>query len=65
MPQASSEFQPVVVGRAVLTSLHRSEVMVKRWGAPIGNQYYRSIMPEFPISLCANCNKVSCYAVGC
>ena len=33
--------------------------MVKEWGAPIGNQYYRSLMPDFPISLCGSCNKVS------
>ena len=49
----------VEVGRLVLTRLHRSEVMVKEWGAPIGNQYYRSLMPDFPISLCGSCNKVS------
>ena len=49
----------MVVGRAVLTRLHRSEVVVKRWGVPIGNQYYRSVMPDFPISLCGTCNKVS------
>ena len=54
-----SEFQPVEVGRSALTRLHRSEVMVKEWGAPIGNQYYRSVMPDFPISLCGSCDKVS------
>ncbi|CAI8031942.1 Intraflagellar transport protein 122 homolog [Geodia barretti] len=58
--EGGSEFQPVEVGRSVLTRLHRSEVMVKEWGAPIGNQYYRSVMPDFPISLCGSCNKVSC-----
>jgi intraflagellar transport protein 122 len=56
--EESGEFHPVVVGRAVLTRLHRSEVVVKRWGAPIGNQYYRSVMPDFPISLCGTCNKM-------
>jgi len=56
--QASTEFQPAVVGREVLSRLHRTEVVVKKWGAPIGNQYYRSLMPDFPISLCSNCNKV-------
>ena len=54
-----AEFSPVKVSRLVLTRLHRSEVMVKEWGAPIGNQYYRSLMPDFPISLCGSCNKVS------
>lgn len=57
--QASCEFVPVVASRSVLTRLHRSEVLVKQWGPPIGNQYYRSIMPDFPISICGNCNKVS------
>ena len=59
MMQGSSEFCPVEVGHSVLARLHRSEVIVKKWGAPIGNQYYRSVMPDFPISLCGSCNKVS------
>ncbi|CAI8057296.1 Intraflagellar transport protein 122 homolog [Geodia barretti] len=58
--EGGSEFCPVEVGRSALTGLHRSEVMVKEWGTPIGNQYYRSVMPDFPISLCGSCNKVSC-----
>ena len=41
--------------------LHRSEVTVKKWPAPIGNQYYHSVMTDFPISQCNNCNKVSSY----
>ena len=64
LAQGGNEFQPVEVGRSVLTRLHRSEVMVKEWGAPIGNQYYRSVMPDFPISLCGSCNKVSCGSMG-
>ena len=52
------------VSQSVLTRLHRSETIVKQWGAPIGNQYYRSVMPDFPISLCGNCNKVSSTSIS-
>ena len=58
-PSTSGELCPVVVGGSVLAGLHTAEVIVKQWGAPIGNQYYRSVMTDFPISLCVNCNKVS------
>ena len=50
-----------MVGRAMLESLHRSEVIVKKWGPPIGNQYYRSFMPDVSITLCSNCNKVGSF----
>ena len=65
LQSGGAEFSPVKVSRLVLTRLHRSEVMVKEWGAPIGNQYYRSLMPDFPISLCGSCNKVSYYSSPC
>ena len=54
----SEDLCPVVVGGSVLAGLHRAEVIVKQWGVPIGNQYYRSVMTDFPILLCVNCNKV-------
>ena len=56
--QDTGDFVPVVVNRDILESLHRTEVHVKQWGAPIGNQYYKSIMPDVSLTLCANCNKV-------
>ena len=59
-----SEFSPVVVGRKVLENLHRTEVLVKKWGPPIGNQYYRSILPDVSITICSNCNKVGHYWLG-
>ena len=49
---------PVVCGRRVLGSLHRLEVIVKEWGPPIGNQYFKSIMPDVNITVCPHCNKV-------
>ena len=45
MSLKQGELCPVEVGRSVLTGLHRAEVIIKQWGAPIGNQYY-------PVSLC-------------
>ena len=58
--QGSSAFVPVVLGRSALEGLHRSEVFVKCWGAPLGNHYFKSIMPDVQLTLCSNCNKVSC-----
>ena len=48
----------MVVGRSVLEFMHRMEVIVKKWGPPLGNQYYRSLIPDVSITLCSNCNKV-------
>ena len=45
-------------GRKVLESLHRMEVIVKRWGPPIGNQYFKSVMPDINLTVCPSCNKV-------
>ena len=56
--QGGGDFDPVVVGRSVLESPHHSEVLVKQLGAPLGNRYYRFIIPDFPITICSSCNKV-------
>ena len=55
----SDKFVPVVYSRSHLVALHRMEVIIKRWGPPVGNQYYKSIMPDMHITLCPGCNKVS------
>lgn len=55
----NGEFVPVVVDRETLQAMHRTEVIVKKWGAPIGNQYYQSIIPDIGIAICRNCNQVS------
>jgi hypothetical protein len=60
LTQGASEFTPVVVGRnLVLEGLHHTEVLVKKWSPPIGNQYYRSILPDVSITICSTCNKAS------
>jgi hypothetical protein len=41
----------VVVSRKVLEGLHHTEVLVKKWSPPIGNQYYRSILPDVSITI--------------
>lgn len=56
--QSTDDFVPVVCGRRVLESLHRLEVIVKKWGPPIGNQYFKSIMPDVNVTVCPSCNKV-------
>jgi len=54
----------VVVGRSTLEGLHRLEVIVKQWGPPIGNQYFKSILTDVSITLCSSCNKVSVSFTG-
>ena len=48
----------MVVDRETLQAMHRTEVIVKKWGAPIGNQYYQSLIPDISIAICRNCNQV-------
>lgn len=56
------EFVPVVCGRQVLESLHRMEVIIKKWGPPIGNQYFKSVIPDVNLTVCRSCNKVTVLA---
>jgi hypothetical protein len=30
-----------------------------KWPPPLGNQYYRNLLPDVPIANCPTCNKVS------
>ena len=55
---SNGEFVPVVVDRETLQAMHRTEVIVKKWGAPIGNQYYQSLIPDISIAICRNCSQV-------
>ncbi|NWU42672.1 IF122 protein, partial [Hylia prasina] len=53
--QGGSEFVPVVVTRAVLRSLSRRDVLIKRWPRPLRWQYYRSLLPDASITMCPSC----------
>ncbi|KFU93950.1 Intraflagellar transport protein 122, partial [Chaetura pelagica] len=53
--QGGSGFVPVVVSRAVLQSMSRRDVLVKRWPRPLRWQYYRSLLPEASITMCPSC----------
>ncbi|XP_053845454.1 intraflagellar transport protein 122 homolog isoform X1 [Vidua macroura] len=53
--QGGSAFVPVVVSRAVLRSLSRRDVLVKRWPRPLRWQYYRSLLPDASITMCPSC----------
>ncbi|XP_010017856.1 PREDICTED: intraflagellar transport protein 122 homolog, partial [Nestor notabilis] len=53
--QGSSEFVPVVVNRAVLQSMSRRDVLIKRWPKPLQWQYYRSLLPDASITMCPSC----------
>ncbi|MFT7804423.1 intraflagellar transport protein 122 homolog [Arapaima gigas] len=53
--QGGSEFVPVVVSRAVLRSMSRRDVLIKRWPKPLSWQYYRSLLPDVSITMCPSC----------
>ncbi|XP_054035805.1 intraflagellar transport protein 122 homolog [Dryobates pubescens] len=53
--QGGSEFVPVVVSRAVLQSMSRRDVLIKRWPQPLRWQYYRSLLPDASITMCPSC----------
>ncbi|NXA54732.1 IF122 protein, partial [Nothocercus julius] len=53
--QGGSEFIPVVVNRAVLRSMSRRDVLIKRWPKPLQWQYYRSLLPDASITMCPSC----------
>ncbi|NXL95927.1 IF122 protein, partial [Alectura lathami] len=56
--QGGSEFVPVVVNRAVLRSMSRRDVLVKRWPKPLRWQYYRSLLPDASVTMCPSCFQV-------
>ncbi|XP_020836758.1 intraflagellar transport protein 122 homolog isoform X5 [Phascolarctos cinereus] len=53
--QGGSEFVPVVVNRAVLRSMSRRDVLIKRWPKPLRWQYFRSLLPDASITMCPSC----------
>ncbi|XP_051964785.1 intraflagellar transport protein 122 homolog isoform X1 [Xyrauchen texanus] len=53
--QGGSAFVPVVVSRAVLRSMSRRDVLIKRWAKPLSWQYYRSLLPDVSITMCPSC----------
>ncbi|XP_066183218.1 intraflagellar transport protein 122 homolog [Sylvia atricapilla] len=53
--QGGSQFVPVVVSRAVLRSMSRRDVLIKRWPRPLRWQYYRSLLPDASITVCPSC----------
>ncbi|KAL2300007.1 hypothetical protein Nmel_012863, partial [Mimus melanotis] len=53
--QGGSAFVPVVASRAVLRSLSRRDVLVKRWPRPLRWQFYRSLLPDASITMCPSC----------
>ena len=56
--QEGGDFVPVKVDREILKSLPKTEVIIKNWGHRGGNQYYKVLLPEVPITLCKQCQQV-------
>lgn len=46
---------PIVVSRSVLRSMSRRDVLIKRWPPPLRWQYFRSLLPDAPITMCPSC----------
>jgi len=53
----SGAFLPITANRAILRQMRSSEIYVQQWPEPIGNQYYRNVLPELSVSHCKACNK--------
>lgn len=53
--QGGSEFVPVIVNRAVLRSMSRRDVLIKRWPKPLQWQYFWSLLPDASITMCPTC----------
>lgn len=58
LQQGGSEFVPIVVSRSVLRSMSRRDVLIKRWPPPLQWQYFRSLLPDAPITMCPSCFQV-------
>ena len=55
-----SHFEPIRVNRDDLLAMPSNEVYVQHWPAPLGNRYYRNMMPDVvSVSACSTCNRVS------
>ena len=55
----SGMYSRVTVDRDMLSKMHWSEVVIKKWGPPLRYEYYRSLLPNVQIRLCSSCNQVS------
>ncbi|CAG0893454.1 unnamed protein product [Cyprideis torosa] len=50
------EPQPIVLlSRSALASLEPSEVIIAKWPQPVGNRYFKNLMPEMSLTLCPSC----------
>ena len=54
----SEEHVAVVLDRATLRAIPRTEIHILRWPAPLRNQYFKAVLTDVNISVCPHCNKV-------
>ncbi|RUS86065.1 hypothetical protein EGW08_006158 [Elysia chlorotica] len=54
----SDEFQPVIVNKPTLQTMSRSDVFILKWPKPLRYQFFRSLLPDVPITTCSSCNKL-------
>jgi len=56
--QDGGKYRKIVVGREVLRSLSRTEVIVCHWSKPLTNQYFKVVMLDVQMIKCVHCNKI-------
>lgn len=54
----SGMYSRVIVDRNMLSKMHWSEVVIKKWEPPLRYEYYRSLLPNVQIRLCSSCNQM-------
>lgn len=52
------EFQPVVVNKAVLQTMSRSEIYILKWPRPLRYRFFRTLLPDVSITICQSCRKL-------
>ncbi|PVD24347.1 hypothetical protein C0Q70_14828 [Pomacea canaliculata] len=54
----NEDFEPVVVNRAFLKTMSRSEVYILKWPKPLRYRFFRSLLPDVTITICPSCRKL-------
>ena len=48
----------MVVNKAVLQTMSRSEVYILKWPKPMRYQFFKTLLPDVSITICPSCRKV-------
>ena len=50
-----ADVEPVEVTREMLLAMPPGEVFVERWPEPLSFRYFRSVLPDVPLTMCQRC----------